>query len=47
MHRDFKPANILMKNDYQAVICDFGLARGISQDDNLTQKSLTKSFAKK
>ena len=31
VHRDIKPANILINNDCAAKICDFGLARALTQ----------------
>ena len=39
-HRDLKSENILMKNTYSPVICDFGLAKqadsGVYKSDNGT-----------
>lgn len=35
VHRDLKPSNILINASCRAKICDFGLARGILQEDEL------------
>jgi mitogen-activated protein kinase 1/3 len=35
IHRDLKPGNILINADCTAKICDFGLARGVSDEDML------------
>jgi len=32
MHRDFKPANILLNHDCNAKLCDFGLSRTVPGD---------------
>lgn len=32
IHRDLKPGNLLVNSDCELRICDFGLARGISND---------------
>ena len=33
LHRDLKPGNILLDDNYQIKICDFGLARCVNKDD--------------
>ena len=33
-HRDLKSSNIVLKSREECVICDFGLARDITDDDN-------------
>ena len=34
LHRDLKPGNILLDDNYQIKICDFGLARCVNKDDD-------------
>jgi serine/threonine protein kinase len=34
MHRDLKPDNILVSNSCEPIICDFGMARSVSEDLN-------------
>lgn len=36
VHRDIKPANILFRKDQTAVLTDFGIAKQLDQDTNLT-----------
>ena len=33
IHRDIKPSNILVNSDCDLRICDFGLARGINNEN--------------
>jgi predicted Ser/Thr protein kinase len=37
VHRDIKPANILFRNDGSVVITDFGVAKDLAIDNDLTQ----------
>lgn len=41
LHRDIKPANILFRDNGVAVLTDFGVARPLTQDSDLTQAGLT------
>jgi serine/threonine protein kinase len=37
IHRDLKPGNVLLDQSGQVFVTDFGLARNVSQESNLTQ----------
>lgn len=45
LHRDLKPGNLLVNADCDLKICDFGLARGYSSDDEKNQGFLTEYVA--
>merc|ERR1719361_1204942 len=46
VHRDLKPANILINEDCSTKICDFGLARGFSEDTEQLTKGKEEDDAK-
>lgn len=35
MHRDLKPSNILINEECEAKLCDFGLVRSVDEDETL------------
>lgn len=41
LHRDMKPSNLLLNSDCHVKICDFGLARSITEKDDEKQHVLT------
>lgn len=45
LHRDLKPGNLLVNADCELKICDFGLARGFSEDPALDAGFLTEYVA--
>lgn len=45
LHRDLKPGNLLVNADCELKICDFGLARGFSENSEQNQGYLTEYVA--
>lgn len=45
IHRDLKPSNILLDKDCNLQICDFGLGRGLSEEESI-QRKLSEYFWK-
>lgn len=45
LHRDLKPGNLLVNADCQLKICDFGLARGFSENPVVNNQFLTEYVA--
>ena len=41
IHRDIKPENILLTRDGTTLVADFGIARALDAEDNLTRSGVT------
>src|SRR5829696_8722961 len=46
VHRDVKPGNILVTSDGRVLLTDFGIAKGLSPDDDLTSDNVMMGTAK-
>jgi serine/threonine-protein kinase len=46
VHRDVKPGNILVTSDGRVMLTDFGIAKGIQPDDDLTSDNVMMGTAK-
>jgi eukaryotic-like serine/threonine-protein kinase len=46
VHRDVKPANIMITHDGRVLLTDFGIAKGVDGDDDLTSANIMMGTAK-
>jgi eukaryotic-like serine/threonine-protein kinase len=46
VHRDVKPANIMITHDGRVLLTDFGIAKGVQGDDDLTSANIMMGTAK-